>query len=109
MSDLDAGTGGGLFHDEQGNRSAARVLLGAWLTQSVLYVGACVVRGIEPGNPVLAMDTAIATALIAWAAGPRIAQYIGGQIGSAASAVGQSLRALVAKRRDAATGIETSE
>lgn len=109
MSDLDAGTGGGLFHDEQGNRSAARVLLGCWLGQSVFYVGVCVLRGVEPSNPVLAMDTAIATALIAWAAGPRIAQYIGGQIGAATSAVGQSLRALVAKRRDPATGVESSE
>lgn len=104
--DLEPGTGGGLFHDERGSLSAARVLLSCWLGQSVLYVFVCVGLDMAMSNAVLSMDAGIATALITWAAGPRIAQYIGGQVGSVASAVGSSLRDAIYKRRDHDQGTE---
>jgi electron transfer flavoprotein alpha/beta subunit len=48
-------------------------------------------------------------ALIAWAAGPRIAQYLGPQVGAAAAAVGQALREKVQARRRPEEGYEVSK
>lgn len=94
-----------LVQDEQGNLSSARVLLWCWSLYSLLLV-ALTWRVIP--NAVLAFMSGIEIALIAWAGGARVAQYLAPQVGAAASAVGQSLREAVSKRRDPEQGVEVS-
>lgn len=85
-----------LLKDERGQWSAARVLLTGWLLQTAAYAWYCVLSQRDPSSAALALDSGVAVALISWAAGPRIAQYIGGQVGSVASAVAN---AKILKRR----------
>jgi hypothetical protein len=91
-----------LFRDERGNLSAARILLTAWLS---LAAGIVIFRPTAE-NAVLALLSGIALPLIAWAAGPRIAQYIGPQAGAVAAGVGASVRNAISKRRDTAHGVD---
>lgn len=93
------------MQDERGRLSSARVLLWVWSLFSLALV-ALAWRDVP--NAVLAFLSGVEIALIAWAGGARIAQYLAPQIGSAASAVGQSLRESVQKRRDPETGVEVS-
>lgn len=89
-----------IWTDEQGHWSAARVLLFAWL----LHCGLLVWLRMERLTPMLmTFHAGVATALITWAAGARIAQYI--------SPIGQSLvKALPTapwrKERDVEVGID---
>jgi hypothetical protein len=94
-----------VIEDERGRISSARCLLWVWSLFSLALV-ALAWRTV--GNPVLAFLSGVEVALIAWAAGPRIAQYLGPQVAATAGAVGQSVRDAIAKRRDPATGIESS-
>lgn len=81
-----------LFRDERGTRSAARLLLTGTLVQA--FARLWVTRGdVSPAE--LAFYTAVVTALVAWAGGPRIAAYVGPQIAAATKAVGDA----IAKRR----------
>lgn len=94
-----------LLQDERGQLSTARTLLWVW-TAFTLALLALAWR--EVPNGVLSLLSAVEIALVAWAGGPRIAQYLAPQVGAAASAVGQSLREAVQKRRDPEQGLEVS-
>ena len=95
-----------LVQDERGQLSTARALLWVWSLFTLTLV-AMTWRTV--GNGVLSLLSGVEVALIAWAAGARIAQYLGPQIGAAANAVGQSLREAVQKRRDTDVGYEVSK
>lgn len=92
-----------LIRDERGNLSTARVLLWVW---SLVAMGLVVLKYRDMPNPVLSFFSGILIALISWAGGARIAQYIAPQMGSTAQAVGQSLRETIAKRRRPEEGYE---
>lgn len=86
-----------LVSDEKHHLSSARV--GLWIT--VLLAIGCftvdVVLTIQHAaaripNPVYATLGTMFTVFASWAAGPRIAQYIGPQIGQIASGIGASNR-----------------
>lgn len=94
-----------LIQDERGQLSTARTLLWVW-TAFTLALLALAWR--EVPNGVLSLLSGVEIALVAWAAGARIAQYLGPQVGATASAVGQSLREAVQKRRDPDNGYEVS-
>lgn len=95
-----------LMQDERGHLSAARALLWVWSLFTLIFVAAA---WRSAGNGVLSLLSAVEMALVAWAAGPRIAQYLAPQIGATATAVGQSLREAVQKRRDTEAGYEVSK
>lgn len=92
-----------LVQDERGQLSTARALLWVW---SVFTMALVAIWWRAVPNGVLSLLSGIEVALIAWAGGARIAQYLGPQIGATAAGVGQSVREAIAKRRDPATGIE---
>ena len=80
-----------ILADEKGKLSAARVLLTASLAfTAVLIVFDAILWATVP-NAAYALLGTIFTGLLAWAAGPRIAQYFGPQLGSIASGIGASL------------------
>lgn len=62
-----------LFHNEQGHRSAARAHLCAWTVFAMVLIGR---HWRELPQHIVAVIGTIHMALIAWAAGPRIAQYL---------------------------------
>lgn len=95
-----------LVQDERGHLSSARVLLWLWSLVSLALV---LLAWREVPNPVLAFLSGVEIALIAWAGGARIAQYLGPQVGAAAAGVGASLREAVQKRRDPEQGYEVSK
>lgn len=95
-----------LIQDERGRLSSARVLLWVWSIFSLVLLA---ITWREVPNPVLAFLSGVEIALIAWAGGARIAQYLAPQIGATASAVGSSLRETIQKRRDPETGVEVSK
>lgn len=94
-----------LVQDERGRLSSARALLWLW---SLVSLGLVVTHWADVPNPVLAFLSGVEVALIAWAGGARIAQYLAPQVGATAQAVGQSLRSVIQKRRDAAEGVEVT-
>ncbi len=81
----------GFLHDERGSRSSARLLL----IGALLFAGALIVLDSlawnVPGPAYVLMGT-VCTGLLAWAAGPRIAQYVGPQLGGVAAAVAAAAR-----------------
>jgi len=99
----------GVFHDETGARSAARTFLALWLANAALYVW---IRDESDGlGVVLTFFTAIGSALVVWAAGPRIAQYLGPAVAGSVQGVADAARALAAKvraRRDPDAGYEVT-
>lgn len=95
-----------LIRDERGNLSTARVLLWCW---SIAALGLVLAKYHDIPNPVLSFFSGILIALVSWAGGARIAQYIAPQIGNTAQAVGQSMRDAVAKRRRPEDGYEEPE
>jgi len=94
-----------LVQDERGQLSTARALLWVW---SLFTMAVVALWWQTVPNGVLSLLSAVEVALIAWAAGPRIAQYLAPQVGAAAAAVGQSVREAVQKRRDPEHGYEVS-
>jgi hypothetical protein len=78
-----------LIRDETGSVSSARVLLWVWTVVSLYLV---VRHWPTVGNHVLAFLSTVELALIGWAAGPRVAQYLLPQLGAAVTAVAQSKR-----------------
>lgn len=92
-----------LVQDERHQLSTARVLLWIW---SAFSLGLIALHWATVPNAVLAFLSGIEVALITWAAGARIAQYIGPQISGVASAVGQSVREKILKRRDTEAGVD---
>lgn len=95
-----------LVQDERGRLSSARVLLWLW---SLVSLGLVVRFWADLPNPVMAFLSGVEVALIAWAGGARIAQYLAPQVGATAQAVGQSLREAIQKRRDPAQGLEVTK
>ncbi len=99
-----------LIEDEKKKLSVARI--GVWLTLILafatiifdVYTAVIVGHSIVP-NVAYSLETTMFMAFVSWAAGPRIAQYIGPQIGSAAQAVAQAKRdALLPSMHDDETG-----
>ena len=83
----------GFLTDERGSRSSARL----YLALALLFTG--VVIALDSAFPwwsslaaVYALLGTICTGLLAWAAGPRIAQYIGPQVGAVASGIAAAAR-----------------
>lgn len=80
--------------DERGKPSAARTLL----LLELLYVwGLGLIETLtahQVSGPVWALHASLVIALVAWAAGPRIAQHIGGQIAGAAQGVAATAKRL---------------
>jgi hypothetical protein len=87
--------------DETGKPSLSRVLCSLALG----FTGAVIVAdlaGTAVGEAIYVILTSLNLALIGWAAGPRIAQYLLPQLGAATSAVATA----IVKRRDKASGTE---
>jgi len=80
-----------LLSDEKGKVSAARTLLvGEMLYTGILILFDIVLWG-DVSNAIYALLGTVFTGLLAWAAGPRIAQYLLPQIGAVAQGIGASL------------------
>jgi hypothetical protein len=80
-----------LIKDEQRHYSMSRVLVFVW---TVVIIAMLVVNSACLTQPLLTFLSSVYLFLCSWAAGPRIAQYLGPQIGSIASAIGQSKASL---------------
>ena len=80
-----------ILRDERGSLSAARIFLFASLmfTAAIIVVDSLLWATVP--NAAYALLGTIFTGLLAWTAGPRIAQYFGPQIGAMASGIGASL------------------
>ena len=75
------------WKDERCNYSSSRILLWLW-TALVFFL---LLRHPDIlTNAILAFLSTVYMALVCWAAGPRISQYIGPQLGQAANAIGQA-------------------
>ena len=80
-----------ILSDERGKPSAARVLLvGEMLYTGILILFDIVLWG-DVSNAVFALLGTVFTGLLAWSAGPRIAQYLLPQIGAVAQGIGASI------------------
>ena len=77
--------------DEKGKVSAARLLLVCCLTFTAVLIAFDAILWATVPNAAYALLGTIFTGLLAWAAGPRIAQYFGPQVGAVASGIGASL------------------
>ena len=77
--------------DERGNLSAARVFLGTTL----LFTGVIIVLDSPvwdvPGAAYTLLGS-LGVGLLAWAGGPRVAQYVAPQIGAVASGIAKSIK-----------------
>jgi len=80
-----------ILADEKGKLSAARVLLVCCLGFTAVLIVFDSILWATVENAVYALLGTIFTGLLAWTAGPRIAQYLGPQIGAVASGIGASL------------------
>ena len=80
-----------ILKDERGSLSAARI----FLFVSLVFTGAIIVADsllwATVPNAAYALMGTLGTGLLAWAAGPRIAQYILPQIGAVTSGIGAAL------------------
>jgi hypothetical protein len=81
-----------ILADEKGNLSAARVLLVASLAFTAVIIIADSLLWADVPNAAYALLGTIFTGLLAWTAGPRIAQYILPQIGAIAGGIGASVK-----------------
>lgn len=99
----------GFLHDERGAKSTARALL--WLvvlfTLAIIAADAAKEAVDVPGEAYVVLTTLI-TGLIAWAAGPRVAQQLSPMFGKALEGVAGVVKAKNA-RRDAELGIEVTK
>lgn len=93
-----------LVEDERGTLSSARV--GLWcavsLTTATLALDLWLTLTNAPArvpNTAYALLGSMLTAFVAWAAGPRIAQYLGPQVGAVASGLAGAARDAITKRR----------
>jgi hypothetical protein len=81
-----------ILKDERGSLSAARIFLFASLVFTAAIIVADALLWATVPNAAYALLGTIFTGLLAWTAGPRIAQYFGPQIGAVASGIGASLK-----------------
>ena len=82
-----------ILTDERGSLSAARVLL----TASMVFIAVIIVLDStiwDVPDPAYALLGSWGIGLLAWAGGPRVAQYLAPQVGAVASGIAQA-----AKRR----------
>lgn len=90
-----------IFQDESGSFSSARCLLWLW---SAVTLWAVAVDATHAGdalsNAAWGVLSGVEVALIAWAGGPRIAQYIAPQIGAVAAGVAAAVRDRLPSRDD---------
>ena len=82
----------GVLRDERGSLSAARTFLFASLAFTAIIIVADALLWATVSNAVYALLGTIFTGLLAWTAGPRIAQYFGPQIGAVASGIAQAVK-----------------
>ena len=80
-----------ILRDERGSLSAARIFLFASLVFTAVIIVVDSLLWATVPNAAYALLGTIFTGLLAWAAGPRIAQYFGPQIGAVASGIGTAL------------------
>ena len=80
-----------ILKDERGSFSAARIFLFASLVFTAAIIVADSLLWATVPNAAYALLGTIFTGLLAWTAGPRIAQYFGPQIGAVARGIGASL------------------
>mgnify|MGYP003654729767 CR=1 FL=1 len=80
-----------ILSDEKGKLSAARVLL----VLSLAFTGTVILLDIMfdaiVPNAAYALLGTIFSGLLIWSSGPRIAQYLGPQVGAIASGIGSAL------------------
>lgn len=90
-----------IFQDESGSFSSARCLLWLW---SAVTLWAVAFDALHSGDPVSnaawATLSGVEVALIAWAGGPRIAQYLGPTVGQVAAGVAAAVRERLPSRDD---------
>ena len=80
-----------ILRDERGSLSAARTFLFASLAFTGIIIVADSLLWAEVPSAAYALLGTIFTGLLAWTAGPRIAQHFGPQIGAIASGIGAAL------------------
>jgi hypothetical protein len=82
-----------IVRDERGSLSAARVFLAA----SLAFTGIIIVLDStiwDVPEPAYSLLGALTVGLVAWAAGPRMAQYLAPQVGAVASGIAQAAKGL---------------
>ena len=80
-----------ILKDERGSLSAACISLFVSLAFTAAIIVADSLLWATVPNAAYALLGTIFTGLLAWTAGPRIAQYFGPQIGAVASGIGAAL------------------
>ncbi len=86
-----------LIEDERRKLSASRVGLWSTMALALITIAVDVYVVLSGGkvfvpNTVYALEGTMFTAFAAWAAGPRIAQYLGPQVGAIASGIASAVR-----------------
>ena len=82
---------GKIFCDERGKPSAARIFLATTMTFSALIIVLDSVIWDVP-EPAYVLLGSLVMGLLAWTAGPRMAAYIGPQVGAVASGIAQAVK-----------------
>ena len=80
-----------IFKDERGTPSAARVFLATTMAFSALIIVLDSIIWDVP-EPAYVLLGSLGVGLLAWTAGPRMAAYIGPQIGAVASGIAQAIK-----------------
>ena len=81
-----------ILSDERGSLSSARTFLFASLAFTAVIIVADSLLWAEVPNAAYALLGTVFTGLLAWTAGPRIAQYIGPQVGAVASGIAKAVK-----------------
>ena len=82
-----------ILTDERGSLSAARVLL----TASMVFIAVIIVLDStiwDVPDPAYVLLGSWGIGLLAWAGGPRVAQYLAPQVGAVASGIAQAAKRL---------------
>jgi len=82
-----------ILTDERGNLSAARVLL----TASMVFIAVIIILDStiwDVPEPAYVLLGSWGIGLLAWAGGPRVAQYLAPQVGAVASGIAQAAKRL---------------
>ena len=82
-----------IFKDERGTPSAARIFLATTMAFSGLIIVLDSIVWDVP-EPAYVLLGSLGVGLLAWTAGPRMAAYIGPQIGAVASGIAQAVKGL---------------
>jgi len=80
-----------IFKDERGTPRAARVFLATTMAFSALIIVLDSIIWDVP-EPAYVLLGSLGVGLLAWTAGPRMAAYIGPQIGAVASGIAQAIK-----------------